>query len=233
MPIRHRKTSTKPDGPDSSQVQPSDWNADHVTYGTSQPITPRPSPVQRVLRLIPGPRGATGLRGLTGAQGSPNTPRLEPRPPDTRRILIPGPPGPPGAPATAYPSFTLHLKTSATEAAATINVNNTAYAGIGPLCFTIDLPSFPFTSFNIAISGNSNQAAQTITADIATFAAPTSGIDSTYTGLVISNTPGIFRSGWRTRNDGRTAITEYQLVLKGSNGTVDLAYSYIDLLFKV
>lgn len=29
MPIKHRKTSAKPDGADATQVQPSDWNDDH------------------------------------------------------------------------------------------------------------------------------------------------------------------------------------------------------------
>lgn len=33
MPLRHAKVSSKPDGPDSSLVQPSDWNADHVIPG--------------------------------------------------------------------------------------------------------------------------------------------------------------------------------------------------------
>jgi hypothetical protein len=30
MPITHAKTCAKPDGPDSSQILSSDWNADHV-----------------------------------------------------------------------------------------------------------------------------------------------------------------------------------------------------------
>lgn len=33
MPLRHAKVSTKPDGPDNTLVQPSDWNADHVIPG--------------------------------------------------------------------------------------------------------------------------------------------------------------------------------------------------------
>jgi hypothetical protein len=33
MPITHSKTCAKPDGPDSSQILSSDWNADHVGSG--------------------------------------------------------------------------------------------------------------------------------------------------------------------------------------------------------
>jgi hypothetical protein len=33
MPITHAKTCAKPDGPDSSQILSSDWNADHVGSG--------------------------------------------------------------------------------------------------------------------------------------------------------------------------------------------------------
>lgn len=35
MALRHSKVSSKQDGPDSSLIQPSDWNADHVNPGQS------------------------------------------------------------------------------------------------------------------------------------------------------------------------------------------------------
>lgn len=129
-------------------------------------------------------------------------------------------------------NMTFMLKGTPGSAPGTIDVNSTTYLGIGPMNFNIDLGTFPFTDFRVLISGNANQAGQTVTALLATFANPSTAISTGDTGLVCTSTPQVFDSGWKTRNDGATGLKEYQLSMKGSNSTVDLAYSYVQLMFR-
>lgn len=124
------------------------------------------------------------------------------------------------------------LKGTPSQAAGTIVVANTNFVGIGPMNFTVPLDDCPFTDFRVIVSGNSNTGGQTITALLATFGAPGTAIHTGDTGLVISSTPQVWDSGWLSRNDGATGLKEYQLSLKGSNGSVNLAYSYLQLHFR-
>lgn len=126
------------------------------------------------------------------------------------------------------------IKRSPTElvAASLVNVNNTSYAANGTFAFTVDLGTVPYNQFRVVCAGSSSAGGATITLLLATFAAVDTAVSSGDTGLVVSNTPGIFDSGWKTRTDGATGLKEYHLSMKGSASTTDLSVSYLEVHFR-
>lgn len=137
-------------------------------------------------------------------------------------------------PAGSYHFMHIQITNGAAAGSAlTINVNSTGYIVLPNWAFNIDLDVFPFTHFRIIISGNSNAVGQTITAQLATVGAPTTPIHSGGDDVVVTNTPGVFDSGWRTRDDGATGLKEYLVAVKGSNTTVDITQNYVEVLLKL
>lgn len=96
----------------------------------------------------------------------------------------------------------------------------------------MDYDLFPATHFKLLARALSNEAAQTITLQLDS---GTTGVAPAHTGgndLVITNTFGVFDSGWRTRDDALTGFQKYNILAKGSNATVDLQLRYLRLLWK-
>ena len=115
---------------------------------------------------------------------------------------------------------------------ATFNVNSTSYITVLAFCFNVDLDVFPFTHYNLCVAGQANAAATTITAQLTAGSVPATPIHIGGNDLAISNAVSVYRSGYLTRDDGSTGIKEYMVALKGSNATVDLATTYLDVLLK-
>lgn len=94
MRIFHRFHSARPDSPDDTQIQPSQWNADHDAQGLNFPIPRDGAPG---LDGIPGQQGPRGLAGSSGPQGSQGPPGAPGSPGNPGTPGIPGPQGPVGA----------------------------------------------------------------------------------------------------------------------------------------
>lgn len=118
------------------------------------------------------------------------------------------------------------------DVAQTLNVNSATYISKLPLSFTIDLDAFLSQEYRVIIRGVASVAGQTVTVQLATNADPTTPIHTGGDDVIITDVEGIFDSGWISRDDAATGFQEYTLALKGSNGTVDLLASYIDVLLK-
>jgi len=111
-------------------------------------------------------------------------------------------------------------------------VNSTNYQFFQALTFNWDWDEFPFTHFRIAVSGNSNQAGQTITCQIAQNGSLNSPLSSGGNDLVVNSTPSLQSTGWIAVANPKTGFFEHCLTLKGSNGTVDLAGVVIEIHVK-
>jgi hypothetical protein len=134
-----------------------------------------------------------------------------------------------GATANRY----THIRLYTAAAATTFNVNSTTYLRVIPLSFATDLLYFPWTQYQIAISGASNQAGQTVTVELHSVGGGDPRANSTGNDLVVSNAGNLYRSPWISRTDARTGPQEYTLFIKGSNTTVDLSATFIDILLKI
>jgi len=117
-------------------------------------------------------------------------------------------------------------------AATTFNVNSTTYVETPYRRFTLDLDVFTPAFFQIIIIGNSNAAAQTVTAQLARPATPATPISPNGNDLVVTNTNGYFASGWLAWSHTGTGLQDFTLALKGSNATVDLSAQEIEILLK-
>lgn len=133
-----------------------------------------------------------------------------------------------GASANRYS----HVRLFSSVSGATFNVNSTTYTRIIPLSFATDLSSFPWTSYEISVSGLSTQSGQTVTVELHSVGGgdPTAGAGND---VVVSSAGNLYRSGWISRTDGKTGVQEYTLFIKGSNSTVDLNTAFIDILLKI
>lgn len=129
--------------------------------------------------------------------------------------------------------FTRRLMTIPTGAASTLDVNSTTYIAAYPLTFYHDWDFFPATHFWITVAGASSAAAQTITLQLAPFASPTNPVSAAGDDLVITNTLGLFSSGWIAVSDAMAGIDELCVAIKGSASTTDLAQRFVDIAFKI
>lgn len=119
------------------------------------------------------------------------------------------------------------------NSADTVNVNSTTYVDWGAAAFFVDLNEFLFTEYRIVFSAGSNQAGQTITAQLTYQFAPGSPIHTGGNDVVISNTFGTKDSGWRSKDDALTSgVVGYTVALKGSNATVDLAINSLVVMLR-
>lgn len=175
--------------------------------------------------MIPGNQGPQGNPGATGAAGQ-GFPQFVADDPDTGDNDIMFPPG------RTLPDFYAY-RIFVAAAATTFNVNNTGYVVQIPFEFSVDLDYFPFTDFRLLISGNSNAAAQSVTLQLATFGAPSTPIHTGGDDLVVNNAGALYDSGWRSRDDGATGLKTYMFCTKGSNSTVDLSATYVEVLLRL
>lgn len=118
----------------------------------------------------------------------------------------------------------IKIYTGLANAADTINVNSTGYVDVGAAAFMVDYDEFPFTEYRLIFSGGSNQAGQTITAQMTYQFSPTGPIHTGGNDVVITNSFGTFDSGWKSKDDAIVSgLVAYSIGLKGSNSTVDLS----------
>lgn len=125
-----------------------------------------------------------------------------------------------------------HIRLFVSPASTVFNVNNTAYVRVIPLSFATDFTHFPWTHFQIAVSGNSNQSGQPVSVELHSVGVgdPLAGSANN---LVVNSAFSLYRSAWIARTDGKSGQQEYTLFLKGSNATVDLNAVYIDILLRI
>jgi hypothetical protein len=146
----------------------------------------------------------------------------------TNAAEIPLPAGGGGADFLAFKIFE-----GSPTGAATINVNSTAHIDVGSMAFSLDLTEFPFTEFLIAVSGGSNQAGQTITAQLTALFNPSAPIHTGGNDLVIPNAFNGYSSGWRSKDTGASSgLVHYGISLKGSNSTVDLLINAMTIMLR-
>jgi hypothetical protein len=129
--------------------------------------------------------------------------------------------------------FTRRLITNNTNVAATINVNSTTYIATFATTFYHDWDFFPATHYWITAAGLSNAGGATITLQLTPFASPTNPVSAGGDDLVITNTQGLFTSGWIAVSDAMAGIDDLCVAMKGSTATVDLQTFFLDIAFKI
>lgn len=185
--------------------------------------------VQEILDQISTTRGAVIYRGLLGwAALGPGT--------AGHFLKTNGAGADPAwaAPATgAFDYLDIKNYIGLANAADTVNVNSTGYVDWGSAALAIDLDKFLFTDFRLVFSASSNQAAQTITAQLTAIFNPAAPIHTGGNDVVITNAFGVFDSGWRSKDTGATSgLLNLGVALKGSNVTVDLAINSMMVMFR-
>lgn len=116
---------------------------------------------------------------------------------------------------------------------ATANVNSTSYISLRMAEFYHDWDIFPATHFLITGFMQANEASQTVTLQLTQQASPTNPVSSGGDDLVVTNTQGVFTSGWIAVSDVVTGLTLMTIACKGSNGTVDWNSRWLDIAFKI
>jgi hypothetical protein len=117
---------------------------------------------------------------------------------------------------------------------ATMTVDSTSYIQTGNLDFYFDFDQFPATHFLITCWGGSSTAGQTISAQLATIASPTTPISAAGNDLSAMNDTVTNRSsGWIPITNRPSGLTYVGVVLKGSNSTVDFLGRWVQIDFKI
>lgn len=111
----------------------------------------------------------------------------------------------------------------------TTGVNNLNYFSPPELEFFFDCSELSFDAFRILSNAASTQANQTINMQLAAAATPgtplsAAGADQTFTSTLTPRD-----TGWITVPTPLSALTKLTLALQGSNATVDLTYTYLEL----
>lgn len=118
----------------------------------------------------------------------------------------------------------------------TFAIDSAAYIASGTMAFFHDWTRFPATHFLITIYGRANEAAQTVSAQLAQFASPTNPVSAAGDDISVPNNGGANQgvsSGWVPVSDALAGILLMVIALKGSNATVDLTGRWVDVAFKV
>lgn len=113
------------------------------------------------------------------------------------------------------------------------NVNSATYISLRMSEFYHDWDFFAATHFLITGFLQANEAAQTITLQLATQAAPTNPVSAAGDDLVVTNTQGVFSSGWIAVSDAMSGLTLMTIAYKGSNTSVDFSSRWLDIAFKI
>jgi len=111
-------------------------------------------------------------------------------------------------------------------------VNSTTYVIANNRIVPIDLADFTFDEYRILLWAASSQAGQTIAAILAEKSAPTTSLSGNAIDVTITNTAGLFDSGWQPNASGLTGLQSLGISLKGSNATVDLNVNYLTLYLR-
>lgn len=125
-----------------------------------------------------------------------------------------------------------HVRVFAGASQTTFHLNSTSYTRVVPFSFTTDLTRFPWTHYRIALGGQSNEAGQSLTAELHSIA-PGDPKASAGNDMTISNSFSMHYSGWIARTDGKTGFQEYSIFMKGSNSSVDIAPIYVDIQLSI
>lgn len=133
--------------------------------------------------------------------------------------------------AGTLPFFSRRLM--AFVAATTHAINTSSYGSAVALRFYHDFDAFAATHFWLTCYGQSSEAAQTVSLQLTKSADPTNPVSASGDDLVITNSLGLFSSGWVAVSDALTGIQAMQVSNKGSNATVDLSLFWLDIAFKV
>jgi hypothetical protein len=133
---------------------------------------------------------------------------------------------------TSYPYVVIRLL--ALSASVTMNVNSTSYINIGPFLFPHDFDEFPATAFRIYCPGNSTEASQSVTCQLALASAPATPLHTGGNDLQI-NTSGAapYDSGWRSIDVPQTGLQRLSVAMKGSSGTVDLNAGSLEIMLRI
>jgi hypothetical protein len=116
----------------------------------------------------------------------------------------------------------------------TFTINNASYTShFESLSTAMELTAFPATHFRVVAFGQSSEAAQTVTFQLDTTDGGGTPASAGGNDLVITNTQGLFDSGWIARADGLTGFQRYFGLLKGSNATVDLNLRHLTVMWKI
>lgn len=140
--------------------------------------------------------------------------------------LIPPPAG------DKEPMLAIDLSTAPTQAEQTITVASSSYSTERNLMATIPFNITSYTHFRLIIIGRSSTNAQTITAQLGAQSAPLAPLSAAGNDLLISRPQAVYDSGWIAFSPGILVDTPVQVVLKGSNSSVNLLHSGIRLLLK-
>lgn len=117
----------------------------------------------------------------------------------------------------------------------TLAVNSSAsFVAFNIVAQEIDLSVFPATHFRILIRAGSTEAGQTIAVRLSQSQNGTPAhTGSTGDIAAVTNTQGLWDSGWITRDDGATGLQSYFVEFKGTNGTVDISVGRIEVHWKI
>lgn len=125
----------------------------------------------------------------------------------------------------------IHLNNTGTDAAEVLPVNSTNYKSYWTYTFLVPFAVIPFTHYRILLAGQSNQAGQNILADIGIDAVSPVPLHATGPALTISNTYDRRDSGYISIDNIPATDQICALILKGSNGTVDINWQFASILF--
>lgn len=134
---------------------------------------------------------------------------------------------------TGVSYYSRRVVSDGANASQTLNVNSTSYASARFMDFYHDWDFFPATHFHISCFGNSSEAAQTVTLQLATSAVPATPYSAAGNDLAIANGVAQYTSGWVAVSGTPSGHTLMSIAFKGSNTTVDLAIRWIDIAFKI
>lgn len=233
-----------PEGEPGEEGQPGPPGAPGPSGAAGSPGAAGPSgPMGAILRwepddpdepwMIPGAQGPAGPTGATGPAGPSGSVGTFPRGvmhdelgdaiSDSVETLRP--------PGRADWEF-IGIRLWTGSLTLTFNVNSTNYIAVVQFEFPIDLDVYPFTDYRILISGQSNQAGVTVTAQLATQSAPNTPIHTGGNDVAVGSANALYDSGWLSRDDGATGLKLYEICLKGGNTTVDLTATYVHILLR-
>ena len=115
----------------------------------------------------------------------------------------------------------------------TLNVNSISYIVLAnPLRVDIDFDEVQWTHFAINVRGLASTASQTVTLQLAEFASPGTPLSSAGGDLAIPNTQDWHLSGWVAFANALTGVKALTIAAKGSDATVDLSASSMDLILR-
>lgn len=144
-----------------------------------------------------------------------------------KNITIAGAPLPPKATGEPAMNFTLFRATP--DSLQTMNINQMTYLQPGPWRFHVPLDVFPCNKYRLFIIGRSNAAGQSVDCQLQYTDAPKTPLGDGSVDLNIPNNWIAYDSGTKNLINNPGGFAEMNLGVKGSNGTVDLSVTAIEV----